>query len=324
MARSLLLLVVTATPAAAYLQPARPVQLDRSKWDTFEPRPLEQHVTQPPLSEKTLWERALERQEWDTLQQTPPTSSSQKVNPTKRRPGSEAPKKASWERLATLAASGEVVQGEILTVNGGGAICRVHGRSAFCPNSHLGDGPARVGQTLPLTVLRAHASARRLVVSHREARRATLRPGDVVRGVVTSHRPYGAFVTFDGGLRGLLHRRNISVHNWKLVRGPEGYVVDECFRHEDETGDALLAVGSAVTCLVTGHNADNGRISLSTRALEARPGDMLRDPAGVFDGAEAAAAAHRERRALEQLEYEILAEMCEENSLSSLLNDLLP
>lgn len=329
-----LLLLATTTTAAAYLQTvARPVvRLDRPKWDTIDLEETEQlhEVTQPPLSEKTLWERALERQEWDTLQQQP-ASPRDAAAPTKRelrrRRRAKKRTQSPWERLTELAAFGEITQGEILRVNRGGALCRVHGLTAFLPNSHRGDQPAIVGQKLPVKVLRADVAAQRIVVSHREATRATLRRGDIVHGTVAALRPYGAFVSFGGGLRGLLHKHSISVHDWKLVRDADrdgGYVVDACFRDAAETPDALLAVGSAVTCLVTGHNRDNGRISLSTRALEPLPGAMLRDPRAVFARAEGAAAAHRERRARELLEYEILAKVCEENSLASLLEDLLP
>lgn len=326
-----LLLLATTTTAAAYLQVARPVvRLDRPKWDTIDLEETERlhEVTQPPLSEKTLWERALERQEWDTLQQP---ASPRDVAPTKReqRRQRKAQERtpSPWERLTELAAVGEITHGEILSVNRGGAMCRVHGFEAFLPNSHRDEQPAIVGQKLPVKVLRADIATQRIVVSHREATRATLRRGDIVHGTVDSLRPYGAFVSFGGGLRGLLHKHSISHHDWKLVRNADrdgGYVVDACFRDAAETPDALLAVGSAVTCLVTGHNRENGRISLSTRALEPLPGAMLRDPRAVFARAEGVAAAHRERRAQELLEYEILAKVCEENSLASLLEDLLP
>ena len=332
-----LLLLATTTTAAAYLQGGRPVvRLDRPKWDTIDLDETEQlhEMTQPPLSEKALWERALERQEWDTpqQQQQPASSPLDAAAPTKRelrrqRRAKKRTQRSPWERLAELAAVGEITRGKILSVNRGGAMYLVHGLRAFLPNSHRGDRPAIVGRELPVKVLSADIAARRIVVSHREAARATLRRGDIVHGTVASLRPYGALVAFGGGLRGLLHRRSISAHDWKLVRDVDdvdgGYVVDACFRDADETRDAILAVGSAVTCLVTGHDRERRRIGLSTRALETVPGDMLRDPRAVFEGAEGAVAARRERRALELLEYRILAEVCDELQ-EGLLEDLLP
>lgn len=40
---------------------------------------------------------------------------------------------------------------------------------------------------------------------------------------------------------------------------------------------------------------DRGRVTLSTKKLEKEPGDMLRDPQLVFEGAEAMAQAFRDR-----------------------------
>jgi SSU ribosomal protein S1P len=42
-------------------------------------------------------------------------------------------------------------------------------------------------------------------------------------------------------------------------------------------------------------DAERGRISLSTKQLEAEPGDMIRNPQKVYDGAEEIAAKYREQ-----------------------------
>jgi len=310
-------LLLAAAPTKAYMQPPRPIQLERPKWETFEVEKRHQ-VTQPPLAEKRLWERALARQERESLKQSPPSSQEAPIVWKKK-----SKKSSSWERVSELAAVGGITEGKILTVNRGGAICNVHGVKAFLPNSHLGEHPS-IGKTLPIKVVQADDDTKMVLVSNREANRENLRKGDIVHGVVTSFQPYGAFVSFGGGLQGLLHKHNISVNDWKLVRHEQGYKVDECFRNDWETDKVLLEKGSQVKCLVTSHNRDNGRIALSTKALEPEPGDMLRDPQMVFAKAEMMAAAHRDRRAQELLEYEILASICEDNSLSPLFNNLLP
>jgi small subunit ribosomal protein S1 len=56
-----------------------------------------------------------------------------------------------------------------------------------------------------------------------------------------------------------------------------------------------VQVGDTITALVVRVDNENGRISLSTRKLEANSGDMLRDPQRVYDNAEVAAAEWRER-----------------------------
>lgn len=42
-----------------------------------------------------------------------------------------------------------------------------------------------------------------------------------------------------------------------------------------------------VQAVVSNIDKERGRISLSTKKLEATPGDMLRDPKRVYEGAEA-------------------------------------
>jgi small subunit ribosomal protein S1 len=56
-----------------------------------------------------------------------------------------------------------------------------------------------------------------------------------------------------------------------------------------QAGDELKALVVNVDVVV--NVDDRGRITLSTKKLEATPGDMLRDPQLVYDNAEAAAAA---------------------------------
>lgn len=47
--------------------------------------------------------------------------------------------------------------------------------------------------------------------------------------------------------------------------------------------------------MILSMDKDRGRVTLSTKKLEKEPGDMLRDPQLVFEGAEAMAAAFRAR-----------------------------
>ena len=54
-------------------------------------------------------------------------------------------------------------------------------------------------------------------------------------------------------------------------------------------------MGTEIKAMVLSQDKDKGRFSLSTKALEPEPGDMLKDPAGVFSQAEAMAARYHER-----------------------------
>merc|ERR1711976_99792 len=52
--------------------------------------------------------------------------------------------------------------------------------------------------------------------------------------------------------------------------------------------------------MIIDHDKVNGRIALSTKTLEPEPGDMLRDPARVYEMAEETAARYHERMEAER------------------------
>jgi small subunit ribosomal protein S1 len=192
--------------------------------------------------------------------------------------------KAAWETVKALAASDAVVTAEVIAVNRGGAICLVEGLRAFLPGSHLGGGQMPggedlIGQKLPLKFLEVNDVTNKLVVSHRKAiveqQMADLSRGDLVSGVVKAIKPYGAFVEV-GGMSGLLHISQISYDR-----------IDDL--------EKILSPGMQVKCMIIDHDKVNGRIALSTKTLEAEPGDMLRDANMVFENAEATAAAYHAR-----------------------------
>jgi small subunit ribosomal protein S1 len=103
----------------------------------------------------------------------------------------------------------------------------------------------------------------------------SLQPGDVLVGVVQSVKPYGAFVDI-GGIIGLLHISQIT--NERLT-----------------TVDQVLQVNDKLKVMVLSADPERGRVTLSTKKLEKNPGDMIKDPQLVFEGAEAMAAVFKER-----------------------------
>merc|ERR1712127_184741 len=58
--------------------------------------------------------------------------------------------------------------------------------------------------------------------------------------------------------------------------------------------------GDKVKCMIIDHDKVNGRIALSTKTLEPEPGDMLKDPARVFEMADETAAKYHERMEAER------------------------
>jgi len=193
----------------------------------------------------------------------------------------------AWEKVTAQQTNDEVFEAEVVAVNRGGAICLVEGLRAFLPGSHLtGQLPNEelIGQTVPLKFLEVNQEANKLVVSNRRAvveqQMADLSRGDIINGIVKALKPYGAFVEV-GGMSGLLHISQISYDR-----------IDDL--------EKVFQPGDKVKCMIIDHDKVNGRIALSTKTLEPEPGDMLKDPARVFEMAEETAAKYHERMEAER------------------------
>lgn len=166
--------------------------------------------------------------------------------------------------------------------NRGGALVRIEGLRGFIPGSHISTRKPKeelVGEELPLKFLEVDEDRNRLVLSHRRAlverKMNKLEVGEVVIGVVRGIKPYGAFIDI-GGVSGLLHISEIS--------------------HEHiETPHNVFNVNDEVKVMIIDLDAERGRISLSTKQLEAEPGDMVKDPQLVYAKAEEMAAKYREQ-----------------------------
>jgi small subunit ribosomal protein S1 len=180
---------------------------------------------------------------------------------------------AAPAELAQAHQHGLPVEGTVTAVIKGGVEVTVSGVRAFCPISQLddryvADAAGFVGQRLSFRITRLEEgrgkginlvlSRRSLLEEEKAVRaaeaRATLAPGKVVRGTVTSLASYGAFVDL-GGIEGLLH---VSQLGHARVEHPQ----------------EVLAVGQEVEVQVLDIKTDakgEERISLSRRAL-------LRDP----------------------------------------------
>lgn len=186
----------------------------------------------------------------------------------------------AWARVAQLAAEDVTITATVESVNRGGGLVTVEGLRAFLPGSHISVRREAqedlVGMELPLKLIQVDPEEKKLVVSHRLAaaasRMTSLETGSVVMGTVRSVKPYGAFVDI-GGVSGLLHISQISHDHVKDI-------------------DGVLSPGMEIKAYVMNQDKDKGRISLSTKVLEAEPGDMMNDPAAVFAVAEETAARY--------------------------------
>ena len=192
----------------------------------------------------------------------------------------------AWERVRQIQAEDCTIRAEILSINRGGALVNFEGLRGFLPGSHAPQGLTEdhVGKEVPLKFLEVDQAKNRLVVSNRramvEAKLTNLEPGQLVEGVVRSIKPYGAFVDI-GGITGLLHISQIS----------HDHITDV---------SKVLAEGQEIAAMILTQDKEKGRFSLSTKTLEAEPGDMLRDPDNVKANAAATVARYHERLQAEQ------------------------
>ncbi|KKZ11452.1 MAG: 30S ribosomal protein S1 [Candidatus Synechococcus spongiarum 142] len=199
----------------------------------------------------------------------------------------------AWERVRQLQKEDATIYSDVFATNRGGALVRVEGLRGFIPGSHISTRKPKeelVDEVLPLKFLEVDEERNRLVLSHRRAlverKMNRLEVGEVVVGNVRGIKPYGAFIDI-GGVSGLLHISEIS--------------------HEHiETSHAVLNVGDQLKVMIIDLDAERGRISLSTKALEPEPGDMLTNPQKVFDRAEEMAALYKQMLE-EQVEGEPVA-----------------
>jgi small subunit ribosomal protein S1 len=185
-----------------------------------------------------------------------------------------------WTKARDLLESGEVWCGEVVDYNRGGLIVQFEHLRGFVPGSHLwrklgkdvspDQREARlevyVGEELPLKVIEVNRDRRRLVLSERLAQQHLrehnrerlmneLVEGQVVQGIVSGLRPFGAFVDL-GGADGLIH---ISELAWRRVRHP----------------DEVLQVGDEIDVYVLGLDHERNRIGLSLKRLQPDPWTLV-------------------------------------------------
>ncbi|MCR5369485.1 MAG: S1 RNA-binding domain-containing protein [Clostridium sp.] len=184
----------------------------------------------------------------------------------------EANDKLTWEKLREMMNERTMVPVTVLEAVKSGVTAKLEGMRAFIPasrisNTYVEDLNEWVGKTIDVTVIEADEAKKHLVLSGREAARAKEKEakaakiakcevGSVMEGTVETIKPYGAFVTLDNGLSGLVHISQISR---KRIPHPS----------------AVLKEGQKVTVRVI--NKKDGKLSLSMRetAPEEAPDDQV-------------------------------------------------
>ena len=192
--------------------------------------------------------------------------------------------KQAWDKVAEIADSGKSVQMRVTGVNKGGVTGAVEGLRGFIPRSHLQqrDGlESLVGQLLTATFLEVNPEARKLVLSQRDAMRATaiakLEQGTLMSGKIVSMKPYGVFVDLNGAT-GLLHIKEVS-----------GTHIDSL--------NNLFKVGQEIQVVILDIDEYKNRLSLSTKILEEYPGEIVEKFDEVMSTAETRMAQVKEKLA---------------------------
>ena len=179
-----------------------------------------------------------------------------------------------WEKARELLKSQDAVDVRVSGYNKGGALVRWNRLEGFIPSSHLvslnlsldrKDAMQElIGSTLGVKVIEVDQDRRRLIFSEREAQKewrarrkakllAELNVGDVVNGVVTGLRDFGAFVNI-GGADGLIH---VSELAWHRVDHPRD----------------ILHIGEEIEVYVLNLDRETNRIALSRKRLLSDPWD---------------------------------------------------
>ena len=175
-----------------------------------------------------------------------------------------------WSALQKAFDEKTPVAGTVTAVVKGGLTVDI-GVRAFMPASRTGTRDAAelealVGQHISCNIIKLDTEEEDVVVDRRAiveaeakelgaARFSTLQVGDVVEGKVRSLASYGAFVDL-GGIDGLLHISDIS---WSRVNAPED----------------VLEVGQELRLKVLKVDAENNRVSLGLKQLQAEPWDAV-------------------------------------------------
>lgn len=186
-----------------------------------------------------------------------------------------------WIDAEALLESGNIVELEIGGYNKGGAIVPFGRLRGFIPASHLAELSPGMNDRkrqqrlaklrthkLPLKVIEVDRRRRRLVFSQKDAQKEweekrknelidNLKVGDVLHGVVSGMRDFGAFVDI-GGADGLVH---ISELAWHRVDHPRD----------------VVKVGDEFDVYVLSLDKDDQRISLSRKKLMQNPWETVEE-----------------------------------------------
>ncbi len=184
-----------------------------------------------------------------------------------------------WAKLEEAMEKGENVKGVITGKVKGGFTVEIGDIRAFLPGSLVDIRPVRdlthlEGKELEFRVVKIDRRRNNVVVSRRavvesetsadrEALLASLKEGQVVKGIVKNLTDYGAFIDL-GGIDGLLHITDMS---WKRVKQPSD----------------IVSIGDEIEVKVLKFDRETNRVSLGLKQLGEDPWEHItrRYPVGT-------------------------------------------
>ncbi|MCA1992740.1 MAG: S1 RNA-binding domain-containing protein [Coleofasciculus sp. S288] len=173
--------------------------------------------------------------------------------------------KLTWERLRQMKAENATVYAKVVATSTDEVLVDIEGlRGSIYHNELVTNKPIEelIGEILPLKIRYADEDGKSLNLSHNQALVARyikqLKVGEVVVGTVRHIKHFGVFVDI-GGLVGLLRITAISHEHF-------------------DSPHSIFKVNEQLKVMIIDLDFERNIISLSTKALEPVPGDMLRNP----------------------------------------------
>ena len=185
-----------------------------------------------------------------------------------------ADEKIRWEKILERYVEGCVVTGTIKSAVRGGLLVQIDDVEAFLPGSQIEVAPVKdlepyVGQTYDFKVIKISNERRNLIVSRRELIEgvqaekkaellASLQKGEIRKGRVKNITDFGAFVSIEDAIDGLLHITDMS---WARIKHPS----------------EIIKVGQELDVMVLDVDRERERVSLGLKQTMPNPWDAIQD-----------------------------------------------
>ena len=182
--------------------------------------------------------------------------------------------KIRWDKIQERYVEGSIVTGTIKSAVRGGVLVKIDDVEAFLPGSQVEVTPVKelepyVGQTYEFKVIKISNERRNLIVSRRELIEgvqaekkaellASLQKGEIRKGRVKNITDFGAFVSIEDAIDGLLHITDMS---WGRIKHPS----------------ELIKVGQELDVMVLDVDRERERVSLGLKQTMPNPWDAIQD-----------------------------------------------